>query len=311
MLDPTYAGNPEDGDQDALLSTHGSGLIEKTLEYQLLGALTAELLRRGMRYEVLRGDFDLDGYDIVIAAGGVTRHVQLKCMAAGGKTARVPLSIRLRDKPSGCVIWMTYDPAAMTLKSLRWFGGSPGMRLPDLGDRVARHTRGNKDGVKALRQLIRIMPAREFDTVPDIASLADRLFGSAEIVHLRRHLRQNPEERLGWLGEVQAGNFAAIPPDLDWNSSGGLAMLVDGYGLADELGLGDPMEFEGGQLDTAMRSGQWRGNAAELWVTLFLEHRRWHFSSPYEPYPDMVVLLDRLVATLREALVGEIGRANP
>lgn len=304
MLDLTTAGRQDDYEEADSLQTHGSVLVEKTLEYQLLGALTAELLRRGMRYEVLRGDFDRDGHDIVIEADGVMRHVQLKCMAAGGKTARVPVSTRLRYKPSGCVVWMTYDPATLTLKSLRWFGGSPGTRLPDLGERVARHTRGNIEHVKALRPFIRILPARKFEAVQDIAALADRLFGSVDFAHLRRHLRQNPYKQLGWLGEVQAGNLSAIPADIDWNRSGELAMLVDGYGLADELGLGDPMEFEGQQLQTAMQSGEWRGNAAELWVTLFLEHRRWHFSSPFEPDREMVILLDSLVAMLREALSG-------
>ena len=48
------------------------------LEYHLSGAVTSELLLRGQSFELLRTDCDRDGYDLVIEANGVIRHIQLK-----------------------------------------------------------------------------------------------------------------------------------------------------------------------------------------------------------------------------------------
>jgi hypothetical protein len=304
VLDLPFNHRRETGGGAWRLQTHGSGLLEQVLEYQFLGMLSAELLRRGMRFEVLRGDFDLNGHDVVIEAGGIMRHIQLKGMAAGGKTRRVPINTRLQAKPSGCVVWMTYDPDSLEITGLRWFGGAPGERLPALGDRVARHTRANREGLKGERPHIRILPASRFVDVPDAAAMADRLFGAAEHAILRKHLAECGEPASGWLRAVQAGNFAAIPADLRWAQSIAFAHLVHGYDLAEELGLGNPFTYAERQLAAAKEAGEWAGSATELWITLFLEHRRWRFSSPHLPDTSMVCLLDTLVRQLRDALVG-------
>lgn len=285
------------------LQTEGSRLVERMLEYQFLAGLTAELLRRGMRFEVLRGDFDHDGHDVVVEAGGVMRHIQLKGMKDDGKSVRVPVNLRLRDKPAGCVIWMSYDPRSLSITGWRWFGCHHGGKLPDPGDRVGQHTRGKK----AFRPHIRVLPARRFQRVPDIAALADLLFGSLALCTLRQHLRNQPADPAAsaWSALVQSGDFASIPACIDWDGSTELACMMDGYVLAEELGLGDPMEFEEMQLAEAMRTGVWPGDAARLWVTLFLEHRRWHFSGGFSPDPEMQRLLDGLVGQLRTSLAGE------
>lgn len=292
------------------LQTDGSGLMEQVLEYQFLASLTPELLRRGMRFEVLRADIDLYGHDLVVEADGIMRHIQLKGIVDGGRTREVPVNTLLAAKASGCVVWMNYDPADLSITGWRWFGGLPGEKLPHLGDRVAKHSRANRDGVKALRPHIRLLGAGRFTRIPDIAALADCLFGPASLVALRRHLDPRlidaPSEP--WLHTVCAGQFAAIPRDLGWDRSVELAHLIDGYRLAEALNLGDPTGYEGRQLEAAMQTGSWRGDAAELWVTLFLEHRRWRFSSPHEPGAEMRALLDTLVKQLREALTGEARR---
>lgn len=292
-----------------LLQTHGSGLVEQVLEYRFLAELTAELLRRGERFEVLRGDFDLDGHDVVIEAFGVMRHIQLKGMTQGGRTARVPINTRLAAKPSACVIWMNYDPETLDITAWRWFGGLAGKPLPDLGERKARHTRANAEGVKAERPGVRILPARKFDRIVTIAELTDRLFDRQGFASLRHHLAaREPDSSLrGWLLSARAGDFSAIPYDLTWDTSLDLAMLVDGYGLAEGLGLGVPTEYEGAQLALAQATGSWSGGAAELWATLFLEHRRWKVSEPFQPGPEMTRLLDTLVGHLLAAL----REANP
>src|SRR5688500_4515102 len=76
---------------------------EKILEHRLVSDLAEVMMRRGVEMDVLRGEFDAHGHDVVFEAGGVLRHVQLKAMVAGGKRRHVNVNVRLRSKPSGCV----------------------------------------------------------------------------------------------------------------------------------------------------------------------------------------------------------------
>lgn len=73
--------------------------------------------------------------------------------------------------------------------------------------------------------------------------------------------------------------------------------MLHGYDLAETLGLGDPFEFEEKQLEHGCQRGIWLGGPAVLWVTLFLEHRRWR-TAPFDPEPEMRQLLDRLCRQL-------------
>lgn len=301
---------PEDAAPDRALQTRQSSLVEKVIEYRFLAAVTAELLRRGMAFDVMRSDVDCHGHDLVIAAGGVLRHIQLKAMALGGKRANVTVHTRLAMQASGCIIWVIYDPDGFEPVSFRWFGGAPGVPMPDPGTRVARHAKSNAAGVKLARPMHRVIPARRFEALSDVARLVDRLFGPVQaddfdIAPLSPHLQRGvPEpDTQPWLTEVRAGKFAAVPGDLDWESSIHLALLVDGYVLAGEAGLGDPLDYAERQLASAQATGVWPGGPLELWISLFLEHRRWRFASPFEPDANMRVLLDRLVAQLRQALL--------
>lgn len=162
-------------------SSHISILREKVLEYRFLGDLTAALLCRGTTFDIMRGDVDHQGYDIVIEANGVLRHIQLKAMMAGGKRAHIDVNIKLKTKPSGCVVWMIYDPANLQLGQYRWFGGDPGEVLPDVGDTPVKHSKGNAAGTKLVRPGLRLVPKRFFTTITSIADLADQLFGPVSI----------------------------------------------------------------------------------------------------------------------------------
>jgi hypothetical protein len=159
---------------------HRSSALEKVLEYRLLGLLGAELWRRGIEFEVLRSDVDANGHDLVIEAAGVLRHIQLKAMVKGGKRADVTVNTRLATKCSGCVVWMTYDLATLDLGIFRWFGGKPGEPLQGLGDKVARHSKGNAAGEKNIRPAHRVIPRGAFETLGSISELADRLFGAEQ-----------------------------------------------------------------------------------------------------------------------------------
>jgi hypothetical protein len=158
------------------LHNDASSLREQYLEYGFLGELCREMWRRGIEMDILRSHTDRSGYDIVLEAKGIERHVQLKSSFVGAKTARQKVNIKLADRPSGCVIWVQFDPATFELANFLWFGGDPGDALPGLGEKIGKHSKADKDGHKAERNSIRVLNKGQFKTIPTIARLADHLF---------------------------------------------------------------------------------------------------------------------------------------
>ena len=279
-----------------------STLIENTLEYQFCGAITSELLLRGHAFDLLRSDRDLTGYDLVIEANGVTRHIQLKAQIAGGRAVEVSAQTKLETKPSACIIWTTYDPVTLRPAAWRFFGEKPGECITPLGDRIAKHSRGEK----GFRPQHRIVKANRFEKVSDVEQLVDRLFGTTdhEIASLVDHMASLPaSDSEPWLEAVRAGDFTAIPAGLDWGSSTDLAHLIDGYALLEQRGRADFSLFADHALSVATQIGRWCGTISDLWIALFLEHRRWRHASPVEPDAAQRALLETLVRQLREALV--------
>ncbi|MGB5484822.1 MAG: hypothetical protein WBM93_10010 [Parasphingorhabdus sp.] len=284
-----------------------SSVQENILEHQFLAALTSSLWRRGFRdIEVLRAEVDAFGHDLVVEAGGVVRHIQLKASGRHAKTARVKINTRLSLKSAGCVIWYLYDPDTLELGPFRWFGNRPGAGLPDLGNRVAKHTKGDGMGNKAERMAIRVLPKARFTVVDTIDEIASLLFGypsGSEIQLIRQQLAQSdlPDCAPDWVHQVRGGNLGAVPDALNWNNSVHFAHLVDGFAICDILGLGDPFQFEARKLENAQTTGIWAGGPAVLWATLFLEYRRWR-TAPIDPDPEMMDLLDRLCQQLAGSL---------
>ncbi len=157
---------------------HVSSPLEKVIEYLFLGELLRALWRKGRRdVEVLRVDVDSYGYDLVIECNGFIRHIQLKASFAGSTTAKQKINTALSRKASGCVIWIDYDPTTMQLGPFRWFGDVPGSPLPNLGEKIARHTKGDRTGAKGLRTAIRLLNGGAFERVADIDGVALKLFG--------------------------------------------------------------------------------------------------------------------------------------
>jgi hypothetical protein len=261
----------------------------------------ARLLQRGHRYEVLHSVCDRDGYDIVIEAKGIIRHIQLKTIVEGGKRGDIDLPVALRIKPSGCAVIMGWNPKQIQPTSFRFFGGLPGQRLPDLGNKVTTNSRG-----KGLRHEHRNIGIGKFIRLADLEMLIDRLFGAEPlqeremlVAHMAT-IQTAPQEP--WASDVRVGAFAAIPDDLTWEGAGGLAGLIDGYALIKQLGHPQRDSFLAAQCKAAQETGRWPGSAGDLWITLFLEHRRQHFDG--EPLDSQYeALLDRLVQQLREALI--------
>jgi len=295
-----------------------SVLREKVIEHVFLAELSrALLLNTRIPFEVLRSEFDANGYDLVVEAVGVLRHIQLKAGRLGGKRAKVDINTALSGKPGGCVVWMMVDETTLKLGPFYWLGGAPGEPLPSLGDKVGRHTKGDSAGVKAFRPGMRVVPKGRFTRLEAIEQVAEKLFGpplTDELERLRRHLADRGAEPLpigpehDWLPAVRGGQFSAIPTDLDWEGSAHFAHLIDGFVLAAEIGVAEPYAFADGALADAQATGHWRGSAPRLWLALFMEHRRWR-QSDIEPGPDVVALLDGLVRALMSSLTQRVDGA--
>lgn len=155
-----------------------SSLREKLIEHLFVGELLRSLWQSGCRdIEVLKSEVDAGGYDLAIECNGRLRHIQLKASSLSAKTGDVGINTKLSKKPSGCVIWICFDPETLTLGPFLWFGGAPGKRLPELGTRVARHSRANSRGEKSYRPGIRLLKRNAFVQIARIEQLIERLFG--------------------------------------------------------------------------------------------------------------------------------------
>jgi hypothetical protein len=154
-----------------------SSLREQYLEYGFLAAICREMWKRGEPVDVLHSHTDRSGYDLLLEANGLQRHIQLKSSFAGSKTARQTINARLADRPGGCIVWIRFDPASLDAVDYFWFGGAPGEPTPTLGDRVGRHSKGNADGRKAEKPGHRVLGIASFERLATADLLAQRLFG--------------------------------------------------------------------------------------------------------------------------------------
>ncbi len=113
---------------DAAHHLHSS-LREKIVEHVFVGEALRALWRRGIfGVEVLRGEFNAHGYDLVMGRGKVVRHIQFKT-GVRDKPRRVSVASVLADKPSGCVIWIQVDNG-LDMRCFWWLGAEPGEALP-------------------------------------------------------------------------------------------------------------------------------------------------------------------------------------
>lgn len=161
--------------QDTINSSYREILIEHLFVGEIMRLLW---LRQIAEFEVLQPQVDDSGYDLVIEANGIVRHIQLKSSFRGASTGQVKASLKLLEKPSACVVWIQFDPKSMSLGPFLWFGGSPGAPMPDIrGFKVAKHPRANAQGVKKERPNQRSISRAHFEPLADYQSLLLRLFG--------------------------------------------------------------------------------------------------------------------------------------
>ena len=127
---------------------------------------------------MLRSEIDASGYDIVLECNGILRHIQLKTSGKDAKTASQKINVALATKPSGCVVWIVRHEENYRMQlSYLFFGADAGQRLQLHDDlKVGKHTKGNKDGVKAERPSIRVIPKKRFKEIKTTTELVTRLF---------------------------------------------------------------------------------------------------------------------------------------
>lgn len=154
-----------------------SSLREQALNHLFLGELLAEMWRTHRRdIEVLKGEVDRGGYDLVLECNGLIRHVQLKSSFIGSKVRHVNVGTKLLAKPGGCVIWLEFNAETLKIERYLWLGGDPGQSLPDIGSRVARHSKSNSAGQKTERPMHREVAKSSFQSVASVETLIHRLF---------------------------------------------------------------------------------------------------------------------------------------
>lgn len=156
-----------------------SSLREKILEHLFIGEVLKVLWKNNVTdIEVLKAEVDSGGYDVVISCNGISRHIQLKASYKDAATREQKVQLSLGSKPSGCVVWLQFDPDTLDLGPFFWFGGEPGMPLPNIvGKKVAKHTKGNAEGVKLERPNLRVLKKGDFIELTTIEEVVDRLFG--------------------------------------------------------------------------------------------------------------------------------------
>ncbi len=160
------------------LHSRHSTLRERIVEHIFVGDVLRRLWQLGITdVEVLRSEFDAGGYDLVLSRGPIIRHIQLKSLSEGGKASATKISVKLVNRPSACVIWIVVT-ADLHPSTYLWFGSEPGRPIPDIsGLKVAKHTKGNADGIKAERPDHRVLLRRSFTELKSIDAVLIRLFG--------------------------------------------------------------------------------------------------------------------------------------
>ena len=151
---------------------------ERIVEHVFIGEALRRLWQLGVKeVEVLRSRFDAGGYDLVMTYRHITRHIQFKTVTQGGRAPQVTASLKLMEKPSGCIVWIVVSPQ-LDLLSYLWFGNAPDMPMPDIsGFPVAKHRKGTVQGKKNERPMHRVIAKGKFEAAASLDLILEKLFG--------------------------------------------------------------------------------------------------------------------------------------
>jgi hypothetical protein len=158
--------------------TNFSSYREKVIEHLFLG----ELLKRSWlvhkcTLQIAKPEVDNSGYDFIVEVKNIVRHLQVKTSIIAGKTASQKVHIQLAKKPSGCVVWIYFNEKTLDLGPFYFFGASAGKPLPSLSKfKIAKHSKGNKNGIKAERPNLRVVPKKAFEKIDSVEGVYSKLF---------------------------------------------------------------------------------------------------------------------------------------
>jgi hypothetical protein len=80
------------------------------------------------------------------------------------------------------VEWSHFNPDTLAIGPFHFFGGAPGYPLLDIGHfPMAKHPKGNADGIKLERPNLRVVRLSQFRSLASIEELYDRLFGAIQL----------------------------------------------------------------------------------------------------------------------------------
>lgn len=81
--------------------------------------------------------------------------------------------------------------------------------------------------------------------------------------------------------------------------------MIDGYRVLEQLGEPD---FDRWLMTRSADPSYVTGcdDLGDLWTTLFLEHRRWRFASPFEPTGEELARLEAMTRALHIAIDAEL-----
>src|ERR1700682_6383953 len=207
LSDQTTMAQPAENTQPSLTriepSPHSadSRLREPARGHVFLGQLLTFMWQSGTRdIEVLKSEVDRGGYDVVLESNGVIRHVQLKSSFRGSKVREADVSTKLLRKPGGCILWLEFDRESLAIERYYWFGSKAGNALPDLGERISRHSKGNSEGEKNERPIHRVLTRGRFNTVID-AALARQGLSRLDI-YVTQTFHLVPRKRSAWISQA-------------------------------------------------------------------------------------------------------------
>ncbi|CDZ72768.1 Hypothetical protein NGAL_HAMBI2610_43950 [Neorhizobium galegae bv. orientalis] len=168
-----------------------SSLRENIVEHLFVGAALRLLWQNGVvNVEILRSEFDAYGYDLVITAGQLVRHIQLK---AGTKLKPISVSRLLAEKLSGCIVYIEVNDR-LDLGPYYVFSSDAGERLPDISKfKTTRRATANSNGDKPLRAGHVDVPTSKFEIYQTLAELLSYLLS----MELQPPCQTIPLTRLG------------------------------------------------------------------------------------------------------------------
>lgn len=159
--------------------TEHSSYREQLLEHLFVGELLKiSWLKGNSQLEVAKPEVDNSGYDAILEANRIVRHVQLKASFVGSKTSRQKVHVKLSEKPSGCIVWVYFNEETLELGPYYFFGSPPGLPLPSLKNKkIAKHTKGDSTGNKTERPNIRELSKGDFECYESAQDIYQALFG--------------------------------------------------------------------------------------------------------------------------------------